>query len=83
MNKLIYNTFEKLFSGYFVWTAMSIAPIAISRDKLISMLDNFLTGLINFSYILFEKLLILGINIVDLVYVKVIIHVIEFVNKII
>ncbi len=80
MNKIFYNIFEKLFSGYFVWTAMSVAPIAISRDKLIYILNNFLTGSINFSYVIFEKFLILSTNLVDIFYMKVIIYLIQFIN---
>ena len=70
MNKIIFNTFEKLFWGYFVWTAMSLAPIALSRYKLISLVDNILNGFIKISELLFEKFIFLNIYIWDYIYIN-------------
>ena len=70
MNKIIFNTFEKLFWGYFVWTTMSLAPIALSRHKLISLMDNILKAFIEISELLFEKFIFLNIYIWDYIYIN-------------
>ena len=83
MNKIIYNTFEKLFWGYFIWTAMSISPIALSRDKLIYTLDNVLNGFIMISCVIFEKSLLLFIYAWDYIYINLLANLISNLEKII
>ena len=82
MNKIFYNTFEKLFSGYFVWTAMSISPIAISRDKLISILNNILSGSFIISNIIFEKFFVFCMFTWDYIYINLVANAISSLEKI-
>lgn len=82
MNKIFYNTFEKLFSGYFVWTAMSLSPIAISRDKLISILNNILSVSLVVVNIVFEKLFIFFIFSWNYINIKLVANIISNLEKI-